>query len=153
MFPRYITHQISAALNDTPVVFIAGPRQCGKTTLIRALIDEQWTFVSLDDQTQLSLAQADPVGFIRYRSDRPLVIDEVQRVPELLLAIKQAVDEQRQPGRFLLSGSSNVLVLPQVSDSLAGRVEVIEMAPLSEVELLERQPQFLDQCFLGQVPG
>jgi len=125
MFPRYSTNNIKEALADTPVVFIMGPRQVGKTTLVKTLIDESWEYITLDDQAQLEIAQADPMGFIRNLPPKRIALDEVQRVPELFVSIKQAVDEHRTPGRFLLTGSANALLLPKLSDSLAGRMEAI----------------------------
>src|SRR5208282_4052779 len=108
--------------------------------------------LTLDDQTILDAARADPVGFIR-GLDRA-IIDEVQRVPDLLLAIKKTVDEDGRPGRFLLTGSANVLTLPKVADSLAGRMETIRMLPLARAEVIGRSSTFLDKVFAGEVsPG
>ena len=111
---------IKAALADTPVVFIMGPRQSGKTTLTKTLINPEWTYITFDDQAQLALAKSDPIAFIRNMPTQQVVLDEVQKLPELFVAIKQSVDENRQPGRFLLTGSANALLLPRLSDSLAG---------------------------------
>jgi hypothetical protein len=102
------------------VVLIVGPRRAGKTTLVRKMGEARRTYITLDDQTVLEAAQSDPAGFIR-GLDRA-IIDEIQRVPDLLLAIKKTVDEDYRPGRFLLTGSANVLTLPRISDSLAGRM-------------------------------
>lgn len=138
---------------DTSVVFIAGPRQSGKTTLVKKLItDNHWKYITLDDQNQLTLAKADPVGFIKNLSEKHVAIDEIQRLPELLLTIKQVVDEDRSPGRFLLTGSSNALVLPQVADSLAGRIETIPLNPLSECEIKNTRPSFLSNLLAGVPP-
>lgn len=151
MYPRYSKNNIEAALSDTPVTFIMGARQCGKTTLAKSLINKNWQYINLDDQAQLNIAKADPIGFIRNLSAAHIAIDEIQRLPELLLAIKQSVDENRMPGRFLLTGSSNALLLPQVSDSLAGRIESIHLNTLSECEIRKVTPSFL-QNILNQVP-
>jgi len=131
------------ALMDTPVVMIAGPRQCGKTTLAKKIITDDWSYLTFDDPAQLNIARHDPVGFIRNLPNRHTVLDEVQRVPELFVCMKQAVDEDRYPGRFLLTGSANALLIPQLSDSLAGRMEVIPLMPLSECEIQGTPPTFL----------
>ena len=157
MYPRYSELKVKEALSDTPVVFIMGPRQTGKTTLVRALInekaDEQWTYITLDDQAQLKIAQADPIGFIRGLPSNRIALDEVQRLPELFVSIKQAVDEQRTPGRFLLTGSANALLLPRLSDSLAGRMESVQLMPLSECEINSRPPSFLRKLLNMEAPS
>ncbi len=124
--------------SDTPVVLIVGPRRAGKTTLVRKMGDAGRSYITLDDQTALDAAQADPAGFIR-GLDRA-IIDEIQRAPDLLLAIKKTVDEDYRPGRFLLTGSANVLTLPRVADSLAGRMETIQMLPLARAEIDGKAP-------------
>lgn len=151
-FNRYVFEKIEEACQDTPVIFIMGARQSGKSTLIKSLAQQDWFFINLDDQGQLAIAKADPVGFIRNLPKTPIVIDEIQRVPELLLAIKQAVDEDRRPGRFLLTGSANALLLPRVADSLAGRMETILLNPLSECEIKNRQPSFLSMILDAKAP-
>lgn len=128
---------------DTPAVLINGPRQSGKTTLVRKF-DETLPYISLDDATRLAAARADPQGFIR-QLDRA-IIDEIQRAPELLLALKLSIDEDRRPGRFLLTGSANVMSLPTIADSLAGRIEVHALLPLSNAELAGRVPDFLERA-------
>jgi predicted AAA+ superfamily ATPase len=108
-------------------------------------------YLTLDDQTVLDAARVDPEGFIR-ALDRA-IIDEVQRVPELLLAIKRSVDEDYRPGRFLLTGSANVLTLPRVADSLAGRMETIHLLTLAQAEILGRRTSFLGSLFAGSLSG
>ncbi len=134
---------------DTPVVLIVGPRRAGKTTLVRKIAEAGWSYSTLDDQTVLEAAQSDPAGFIR-GLDRA-IIDEIQRAPNLLLAIKKTVDEDYRPGRFLLTGSANVLTLPRVADSLAGRMETIRMLPLARAEIVNRAPTFLERLFEGNL--
>lgn len=151
MYPRYAVENIKIALTDTPVVFVMGPRQVGKTTLVKSLIDESWEYITLDDQAQYEIAKADPVGFIRNLPKKRIVLDEVQRLPELFVSIKQSVDENRTPGRFLLTGSANALLLPQLSDSLAGRMESIHLHPLSEYEIQQSQPMFLSRLLSQEV--
>lgn len=151
-YVRYIQKNIRNALKDTAIVFIMGPRQSGKTTLVQSLLNENWQYITLDDQTQLNIAKSDPLGFIKHLSARHIAIDEIQRLPELLLAIKQTVDANRVPGRFLLTGSSNVLVLPHVADSLAGRIECIALDPLSECEIKQTKPSFLKKLTRNTAP-
>ena len=152
MFPRYSAHLVEEALADTPVVFIMGARQVGKTTLVNDLIDERWEYITFDDMAQAEVARSDPVGFIRNLPPKRIALDEVQRVPDTLVAIKQAVDENRTPGRFLLTGSANALLLPRVSDALVGRMEAVRLATLSECEIVGKEPTFLDTLLSGEAP-
>ncbi len=149
MYERLIESRVREVLADTPVTLVVGPRRAGKTTLARKMGDAGRVYLTLDDQTTLDAARADPVGFIR-GLDRA-IIDEIQRVPELLLAIKKTVDEDNRPGRFLLTGSANVLTLPKVADSLAGRVETIRMLPLARVEIIGQSSTFLENVFAGKL--
>ena len=153
MFPRYIARLVREALADTPVVFIMGARQVGKTTLVKDLIDPGWQYITFDDMAQAEVARADPVGFIRNLPPKRIALDEVQRVPDTLLAIKQAVDENRTPGRFLLTGSANALLFPRVSDALVGRMEAVRLAALSECEINGCEPTFLDGLLRGDAPA
>ena len=147
LFRRFSAERVRTALKDTPVVMVNGPRQSGKTTLVREFVAADRAYVTLDDETTLESARSDPTGLIR-ELDRA-VIDEVQRVPELLRAIKRSVDEDRRPGRFLLTGSANILTLPQVSESLAGRMEIVSLLPLSRAEIHGGKPTFLKNAFAG----
>jgi uncharacterized protein len=151
MFERFVERRAEEALSDTPVVLIVGPRRAGKTTLVRKMGGAGRTYITLDDQTALEAAQSDPAGFIR-GLDRA-IIDEIQRAPDLLLAIKKTVDEDHRPGRFLLTGSANVLTLPRIADSLAGRMETIRMLPLARAEIEGRTPTFLENLFGGKLQG
>lgn len=147
MMPRQIHHSALDALGDSPVVLINGARQTGKSTLARAL-QPGTRYLTLDDPAVLAAVQSDPFGFVN-GLDEFTCLDEVQRAPEVFLAIKAAVDKQRTPGRFLLTGSANVLLLPQMADSLAGRMEVLELWPLAQSEI-ERQPtSLIDTLFTG----
>ncbi|WP_435169879.1 ATP-binding protein [Falsirhodobacter sp. 1013] len=148
MFQRHAAARIAEALEDTRVVLISGPRQSGKTTLAEGLAAKGRAFFTLDDPTTLEAARTDPVGFLR-GLDR-VVIDEVQRAPGLLLAIKTEVDRDRRPGRFLLTGSANLMTLPKVADSLAGRMETVPLLPLSRGEILGRKSSFLDKLLTGR---
>ena len=137
------------ALADTPVVCLTGPRQSGKTTLVRTMMPER-PFFSLDHAPYLSVAKADPVGFVA-ALPREVTIDEIQRAPELLPAIKLSVDQDRRPGRFVLTGSANLLLVPTVTESLAGRMEVARLMPLSESEKERRPGHFLSDLLAGAV--
>src|SRR5690242_14382554 len=134
VYPRRSESAIRTALRDTRVVAITGPRQSGKTTLARRFARQGRVYLTLDDRATLAAAKSDPVAFIR-ALDRA-VIDEVQRAPEILLAIKRSVDEDRRAGRFLLTGSANLSTISTVRESLAGRIETIPLYPLSRSELL-----------------
>jgi len=150
LYPRRIEPRIAEAMADTPVVLLAGPRQAGKTTLVRKVAEGGLRYLTMDDQLTLLSAQEDPVGMIR-SLDRA-VIDEIQRAPALLLAIKKSVDEDRRPGRFLLTGSANLMALPTVADSLAGRMETLSLLPLSQSEIEGQTKNWLDSVFAGQLP-
>lgn len=149
MYKRLLDARVREALSDTPVVLIVGPRRAGKTTLAQTVGGTERSYITLDDQTVLDAARADPAGFIRGLD--VATIDEVRRAPELLLAIKKSIDEDYRPGRFLLTGSANVLTLPKVADSLAGRIETLRMLPLARAELEEVDPTFVERIFEGQL--
>lgn len=150
LFPRLIEPRIAEAMTDTPVVMLAGPRQAGKTTLVRRIAEQQgMQYLTLDDELTLLSAREDPAGMVR-NLDRA-VIDEVQRAPGLLLAIKKSVDENRRPGRFLLTGSANLMTLPAVADSLAGRMETLSLLPLSQSEIEARSANWIDNVFDGKL--
>ena len=151
MYERFVERRAEEALSDTPVVLIVGPRRAGKTTLVRKMGEAGRTYITLDDQTTLDAAKSDPVGFIRGLDQA--IIDEIQRAPDLLLAIKKTVDEDYRPGRFLLTGSANILTLPRVADSLAGRMETIHMLPLARAEVTGKTPRFLERLFDGKLRG
>ena len=149
LLPRGVAKHIAAAMADTPVVLVNGPRQCGKTTLVRTLTGPDRTYLTLDDDTTLNSVRADPTGFIRDIDEA--TIDEVQRAPDLLRAIKRSVDDDRRPGRFLLTGSANILTIPTVAESLAGRMEIVTLLPLAQAEIRGSGSTFLNRAFTGQV--
>jgi uncharacterized protein len=146
---RHLQASLEVALADTPVVCLLGPRQCGKSTLAQ----QQGTgrqYLTLDDATLLAYARNDPKGFVTNLPDR-VTIDEVQRAPEVLLAIKHRVDQARRPGRYLLTGSANLLQLPKLADSLAGRMECLYLQPLTEAEKSRADGQFLSKWLNGEL--
>ena len=149
LYPRSIKPRLIEALQDTPVVLLAGPRQAGKTTLARQMASQGMRYLTLDDELTRLSAQEDPVGMIR--SLDKAVIDEIQRAPQLLLAIKKSVDEDRRPGRFLLTGSANLMTLPTVADSLAGRMETLSLLPLSQSEIEGNSSNWIDAAFGGRL--
>lgn len=153
MNKRHLTRRLRDALQDTPVVFVQGPRQCGKTTLAQELIEQghDAQYLTLDDAVTLKAALGDPDGFVAGLPER-VVLDEVQRAPELFRAIKASVDRWREPGRFLLTGSAQALVFPKVSESLAGRMEVLTLAPFSQGEIEGCVEGFVDACFAKEFP-
>jgi predicted AAA+ superfamily ATPase len=144
--PRHAALAVAEALADTRVVLVNGARQVGKSTLVRAVAGEQaaeWRDLDLPQDRQSALA--DPVGFVSF--DGLTVIDEIQRAPELLLAIKATVDADPRPGRFLLTGSSRLLGLRDLPDTLPGRMETIELWPFSQGEIDGTPDDFIDTVF------
>lgn len=150
--PRWLTTPINDALADTPVVLLNGARQTGKSTLAQALCRARGgRYVTLDDVTALAAARSDPKAFVD--TDAPiLVIDEVQKAPDLLPAIKQQVDDDRRPGRFLLTGSADVMVLPTISESLAGRMQILSLQPLAQGELAGQAPDLIEALLDNRPP-
>lgn len=152
LFRRNLTEPLLDALSDTPVVLLHGARQTGKSTLVQDIARELHpaTYLTFDDAATLGAARRDPEGFLDAH-DGAIVLDEVQRVPEILMAIKALVDRDRTPGRFFLTGSANVLLLPKLSESLAGRMEVQTLWPLSQGELASHRESFIDRVFSEKV--
>ena len=153
MLQRNIKPRIEEALGDTPAIILCGARQTGKTTLVQSLPNRSYrpTYLTFDDSTLLSAAKEDPSGFI-FGLNLPVILDEVQRVPEIFPVIKNVIDKKRQPGSFLLTGSANVLFLPDLSESLAGRVELFTLWPLSQQEMKNRAGDIISELFEGTIP-
>ena len=168
LYTRFAERRLLEALEDSPVTLIHGPRQCGKTTLARMVCAPDqvapvgrlpgvwptgspgYSYLTFDDAAVRESAETDPIGFVTELPER-VILDEVQRVPGLFAALKMEVDRRRVPGRFLLTGSSNVLLVPALSDSLAGRMETVPLHPLAQCELQGSCPAtgFLDMLFGG----
>ncbi len=149
MIRRNVHERLRECLGARRVTVVTGPRQSGKTTLVRQLLVElgTGTMRSLDDPGMLEAAEADPVGFIA-AGNRPVVVDEVQRVGEpLVRAVKSQVDRDPRPGQFVLTGSSNFLTVPTISESLAGRAGFVEVWPFTQGELATRSDRFTDVVF------
>lgn len=149
--PRSVTPVLLEALTESRVVCIIGPRQAGKSTLLRAVIggSHPASYVTLDDPATLDSARSDPTAFVS--GERPLAIDEVQRAPELLLAIKRIVDVDQRRGQFLLTGSADILKLASVADALPGRIDYLTLWPLSQQEINRHSVPLLEQWMAGQV--
>ena len=152
MIRRNIEDAVRQALSDTPVVLLNGARQTGKTTLAQSLARANGAqYYTLDDAATLALASTDPSGFIR-NLNGPVMLDEIQKAPELFPAIKRVVDADRRPGRFLLTGSANVMTLPRLSESLAGRMALIPLLPLSAGAPAGTREGFIKRLFGGTLP-
>ena len=152
-FERYALPLVNEALRYARVVLLLGPRQAGKSTLLHEL-ERRGSIgrtLTLDDNLTRQAALADPTGFAAV--ERPVAIDEVQRTPDLLLAIKQIVDRDNSPGQFLLTGSANVLTAPRILDALTGRTDLVVLWPLAQAEIEESRSNLIDQLFEQAVPG
>jgi predicted AAA+ superfamily ATPase len=151
MFRRNLIGQLIEALADTPAVLVNGARQTGKSTLVRSkeVVEDGRHYLTFDDPGVLAAARSDPNGFLA-GLPLPITLDEVQHVPELFPVIKAAIDRRRQPGQFLLTGSANVMLLPKISESLAGRMEVLTLWPFSQGEMNGHQEGFVDSLFSSE---
>jgi predicted AAA+ superfamily ATPase len=146
MYNRNITDRFLESLEDSPVILINGGRQTGKSTLVKKVLEASHTYYTLDDFSIQSLMNDDPISFLKAQSTS-VIIDEVQKCPKIFQAIKKIVDEQRVQGQFVLTGSANILRLPQLSESLAGRVEIHTLWPLSQREINNKKGSFIDDVF------
>lgn len=167
LYPRFVERRLSEALADSPAVLIQGSRQCGKTTLAltetslgeqpprgtKATLARGWLqglgYVSFDDEVVRADAEADPAGFLADLRERT-ILDQVQRVPRLFSALKHEIDQRPLPGRFILVGSSNVRQVAELTNSLVGRLETVELYPLAQCELEQNESDFLDTLFGGR---
>ena len=132
LLPRLVTQSLQIRLGAMPAVVVAGARQTGKSTLVQELLPGRWRYFTLDDLDVVDLVKRDPAALLD--STGPVAIDEIQRAPDLLREIKRAIDRDRQPGRFLLTGSANLLLMKRVSESLAGRSSYLTLWPMTHRE-------------------
>ncbi len=146
LYKRWQRRTIEQALLTRRVALLVGARQCGKTTLAKELIREDVAYRTLDDLSARQIAETDPHGFVKH-AGKTLIIDEVQRAPALLSAIKMRVDEDTRPGQYLLTGSADIQSSPGARESLAGRIRKIRLRPLARGEILGVSPDFLDRAF------
>ena len=153
LIPRSVRPLIVEGFEDSRIVFVGGARQVGKTTLVSdiAAHEHPMPAFTLDDQATRDAAAGDPVGFVA-DLPRPAFIDEIHRVPDLLLALKKAVDEDTAPGRFVITGSANVLESKRIQDALPGRIDRIDMWPLAQSEIRDGQLNVVDELFAGRAP-
>ena len=159
LYPRLAETPLLESLADSPATLLHGPRQCGKTTLARLVGDSRgYEYVNFDNEDVRAAAVSDPIGFAARLSERT-ILDEVQYVPSLFPALKLEIDARRTPGRFLMTGSSQVLLLPALSESLAGRMEILTLHPLSQSRKYEAEPPVFsttcstDHFLLRGLPG
>jgi len=147
IYPRFCQKHIQESLADTPAIILTGTRQTGKSTLLSTF--KAPVSLTFDDCSTQQSAKTDPMGFIQslVQKSFPIAIDEIQLVPDIILPIKKMIDDYRQPGMFLLTGSTNLLHWPRLPDSLAGRVEYITLRPLSISEIKGQQPHWIDHFF------
>ena len=150
MLQRGLLSPLRQALKYSPAVLLSGARQSGKSTLVQSVSGSERTYVTFDQDEHRVAAAANPSGFVAGLAGN-VVLDEIQRVPELFSSLKLAIDRDRKPGRFLLTGSANVLLLPRLSDSLAGRMEILTLGPLTQGEIEGRPEATLDAWFKGDL--
>jgi predicted AAA+ superfamily ATPase len=153
LLDRAITDTVIEAMGSARAVALLGARQVGKSTLARVIANSRLPadFITLDDELSLARALADPVGLIASMGRRT-VIDEIQRAPRLLLAIKARLDRDNSPGQFLLTGSANLRRIPTVSDALPGRIDYLTLWPFTQGELRGRHEGFFASLFRGEPP-
>lgn len=151
MYQRYQENSLVRGIGTWRVVLLCGPRQCGKSTLVRSLNLQDCEYRTLDNKTLRAYALSDPDGFVQH-GNKTLIIDEVQRAPDLLTAIKWRVDQDTRPGQFLLTGSANLQAMPTIQESLAGRIHKVRLRPLTQGEILGVAPNFLESAFSQSWP-
>ncbi len=150
MLSRSITPKLLETLQFHPIVLLLGGRQTGKTTLLQMIMKSQpYHYISFDNLNVLSSAQRDPMTFVQLLPI-PVIIDEVQRVPEIFLPLKQLVDEHKKPGMVIMTGSANPLLTATIADSLAGRMALLRLMPLSQGEMLQRNEDIISYLFTDQ---
>jgi predicted AAA+ superfamily ATPase len=153
LVPRAITPRLLEALADSRAVAVIGPRQAGKTTLVRDLVRTEYpaAYVTLDEAVTRNAARTDPTGVVEEMTG-PTIIDEIQRAPDLLLSIKERLDRDDRPGQFLITGSANIQTLPTIRDALPGRVDYVPLWPFAQTEVEGRDGPLVDLLFAGEEP-
>lgn len=147
---RYLEPRLIETVGDTPACVILGARQSGKSTFVEHFARTRaYEYVTFDDPAAVGAMDADPVGYLESLGPR-VVLDEVQRIARHFTSIKLLIDRDRQPGRFVMTGSANILAVPQLGDSLAGRMALLRMHPLSQVEMRSAEARFLDALFASE---
>ena len=149
MIPRHLTETLLRAATQYPVVSLTGPRQSGKTTLVRAAFPEH-AYVSLESPDHRAFAIDDPRGFLGQFAGN-VILDEVQRTPDLFSYIQGIVDEENRPGQFVLTGSHNFLLIQRIGQTLAGRCSVLHLLPFARTELTGRRPMAISE--IGRMPS
>jgi uncharacterized protein len=150
-YTRKLFPKIEASLKRSPITLLTGARQTGKTTLVKEIAKKHgYNYVTFDNINFLSNAKSNPIGFIE-GLEKPVILDEVQRAPEIFLTIKQDVDENRDPGRYLLTGSANPLMIPQLAESFVGRMEILYLYPLSYGERHNTKEHFIKKIFSSRM--
>jgi uncharacterized protein len=151
MYPRFLLDALTKRMGFFPVIMLVGPRQSGKTTLTKKIGQEKgMTYATFDDLNALIGVQMDPIGYLNQLS-KPLILDEVQRAPEIMLPIKVDVDNNRDPGRYILTGSANPLLVPKLGDALTGRMTLCNLWPLSQGEILRVKEKFMEYLFSDEL--
>jgi predicted AAA+ superfamily ATPase len=146
-YHRFLTDKVLGGLKRSPAVLLVGARQSGKSFLMKLMAKETGAhYVTFDNLPTLATAHHDPVGYIR-AVQKPVILDEIQRVPELFLPIKEDIDNNRIAGRYAMTGSANPMVVPDLGDSLAGRMLLYELYPLSQGEIAGKKEKFLEKIF------
>lgn len=146
-YHRSLITNVLKAMTRSPIVLLVGARQSGKSFLMKGIAKERdIRYITFDNLPTLVSARSDPIGYIR-TVEKPIILDEIQRVPELFLPIKEDVDNHRIAGRYALTGSANPLVVPKPGDSLAGRMLLYELYPLSQGEIIGEKETFLESIF------
>ncbi|MFA5263429.1 MAG: ATP-binding protein [Opitutaceae bacterium] len=153
MYQRNLLKKVAESVQFSPATLVNGARQTGKSTFLKSsFVDGAgFSYVNLDDLNLLRLAKSDPITFLAQLQDKA-AIDEIQRTPELLLPLKKVIDDARTTRRFLLTGSANILTLPKLSESLAGRMEIHTLWPLSQGEIRGTTERFIDFAFSDEAP-
>lgn len=152
MFDRKISQKLIKALKNFRIIMLNGPRQAGKTTLVKQLSKEyELSYLTLDDPEKLNLAQQDPKNFLQFYAQKPLVIDEIQLAPQLIPYIKTRVDEDNSKGQFLLTGSADFMRMHEITESLAGRMVRYNLYPLSQAEIHKKKKNTIDQLFTQEI--